>query len=497
MVQATAKSSIARRPIPEIVVDRVWRFFCSVRAAVYEIIILLLMVLAGTLRGSSVPESIAVHIPATRSIVDRWYAWDVFHSLSFVFILTLISVAIAICTINRVPGIWRAIAHPTITTSYGFMRGAEINAQIESHSTQSETLTRAEAVFRKRRYRVLTTERSGEVHFYADRYRYSKFGTFPFHLALIMILVGGIVGARYGFRELEFAIPEGSVREVGHDTSVSVGLTDFRDTYRDNGTAREYRSDLVIYENGEPVKSGTITVNHPISYHGVTFYQSSFGEAVSLRITDDQGRELYNDSVPLGQFQSKLNPEAPAGVIELPIAGASVHIIGPDTDPTSLPELDNLNLTSGQMFIQVRPDYLPSDVMPPSQIVAQGDTVNLSGLNIQFIRERQYTLLQVGKNPGIPIFWAASLLLVGGLGVVFYFPHRRIRGIIGATDESGRTPVFFAPMAKRDWSGQRDFHRLMEDLGAALEVQPDIRQRSVDSDEESGEEPALAPVGAV
>src|SRR5699024_64578 len=35
----------------EIVVDRIWRFFCSVRAAIWEIAFLTLLVLIGTLRG--------------------------------------------------------------------------------------------------------------------------------------------------------------------------------------------------------------------------------------------------------------------------------------------------------------------------------------------------------------------------------------------------------------------------------------------------------------
>src|SRR5215208_695771 len=115
------------RALPEIVVDRIWRFFCSVRAAVVEIAILAVLVLAGTLRGSSVPQSIADVLPITAPVIDRWYAWDVFRSLPFAGILTILSVAIAVCTINRAPGIWQAIAHPSVTTTHGFLRNAEIS----------------------------------------------------------------------------------------------------------------------------------------------------------------------------------------------------------------------------------------------------------------------------------------------------------------------------------------------------------------------------------
>ena len=116
------------RALPEIVVDRIWRFFCSVRAAVVEITILAVLVLAGTLRGSSVPRSIADLFPVTAPLVERWYAWDVFRSLPFAGILTLLSVAISVCTINRAPGIWQAIAHPSVSTTHGFLRNAETSA---------------------------------------------------------------------------------------------------------------------------------------------------------------------------------------------------------------------------------------------------------------------------------------------------------------------------------------------------------------------------------
>jgi cytochrome c biogenesis protein len=496
MEHASAHHHAVRRPLAEVVVDRIWRFFCSVRAAVYEIAFLAVLVLIGTLRGSSVPERIADILPFTRGVVDRWYDWDVFHSLLFIGVLTLISVAIAICTVNRAPGIWTTISHPTITTTRGFIRGADLSAKLEAPGRPAELAARLGDALREKRYRVLTAERDGDVHLYADRYRFAKLATFPFHLALILILIGGIVGARYGFRDNEFIIPEGEVREIGHGTGVSVELIDFKDTYRDNGTPLEYRSQLVLYKNGERVREGAITVNHPLSYNNLTFYQTSFGQAVTLLITDSQGRTVFDGSIPLGIYQSRLNPDAPAGVIELPAFDLSLHVIGPDNNPANQPELDTLGLRSGEMFVQVRPQNLDPSQMPPSAIVGQGDTVQLESLNIQFVRERQFTLLQVANNPGMPIFWTAAFLLVGGLAIVFYFPHRRIRAIVGTDRQTGRAVADLAGLAKRDWSGQRDFRRVCEHAGERLGVLPVIRERARPDDEPENEEleaPAPAP----
>src|SRR4051812_38246833 len=306
------RRTVNPRALPEIVVDRVWRFFCSVRAAVVEIAILALLVLAGTLRGSSVPQSIADLFPVTVPVIERWYGWDVFRSLPFAGIFTLLAVAIAVCTINRAPGIWQAIAHPSVSTTHGFLRNAEASAVFTSPVSPDAFANQLETALRSKRYRVLSEERNGEIHLYADRWRFSRLATFPFHLALIMILAGGIVGATWGFRENEFYIPEASVRDLGHGTGLAVRLNDFSEVYREDGTALAYRSDVTLIKDGEPIESGSLTVNNPLTFGDIVFYQSGFGQAVALKVEDSAGQVLFDDALPLGPFQSKLNPDAPA-----------------------------------------------------------------------------------------------------------------------------------------------------------------------------------------
>jgi cytochrome c biogenesis protein len=467
------RPAVSQRALPEVVVDRIWRFFCSVRAAVAEIAFLALLVLIGTLRGSSVPQTLADTIPPTASVVERWYAWDVFHSLAFSGILTVLAVAITVCTMNRAPGIWQAIAHPTVTTTHGFLRNAEISARFPSSASAADLATNLESNLRSAGYRTLTAERHGEIHLYADRWRHSRLATFPFHLALIMILLGGIVGARWGFREDEFIIPEGSVRELGHDTGVSVRLNDFSDVYREDGSPLVYRSDVTVLKDGEPVQSGAMTVNNPFIFGDIVFYQSGFGQAVALKITDDQGRVLFDDALPLGPFRSKLNPDSPAGRMDLPPAGVALSVVAPDENPANAPELDTLNLLPGEMFFMIRPLGPDSPIAQPiGQTVGQGESIHLGDLQLTFEREKRFSVIQVARNPGIPIFFAAAILLVGGLSITFYFPHRRVRGIVTTTPEG--SVAHLAPIARRDWSARRVFDGLATKLGQRLGIEPEV-----------------------
>lgn len=300
MPRSTARRSA--RALPELVVDRVWRFFCSVRAAVVEIIILALFVLLGTLRGSSVPRTVADALPIAG-------------------ILTILAIAITICTMNRAPGIWLAIAHPTVTTTHGFLRNAEISVQYRSSCSAEALAAQIQDAMRGKGYRTLSEERHGEIHLYADRWRFSRLATFPFHLALILILVGGIVGAARGFRENELIFPEESVRELGHGTGLSVRLNDFSEVYREDGSPKIYRSDITFLQGDQPVDTGSMTVNNPLTFGDIVFYQSGFGQAVAMRVVDKDGKVLYDDALPVGPFQSKLNPDAPAGRMDLVPAG--------------------------------------------------------------------------------------------------------------------------------------------------------------------------------
>ena len=462
-------------------IDRVWRFFCSVRAAIAEIAFLAVLVLIGTLRGSEVPQWLADGIPALQPFVDRWYDWDVFRSPIFAGILALLSIAIAVCTINRVPGIWQTISEPRVQTSPGYLKASDTSATFETKTSAADVASAFEEALRQKRFRVLTKEVGQDIHIYADKNRYGKLGTFPFHLALILLLVGGIVGAQYGFREQEFVIPVGESRSVGHGTNLSVELVNFRDTYTPGAIAESYEADIVIYEGGSPVKSATISPNNPTSHNNATFYQSSLGYGSRMKVTGPDGVLLYEGTVDLGIFTFAGNPDAPAGFVNIPGANSTMTVVGPDTNPLENPELDTLNLLNGQMYVMINPND-GTELDRQVVVVNQGQPVQVGDLTILFEREMQWSLLQVAYNPGIPIFIIASILLVGGLVVTFYLPLRRVRAIASPIPGTDGSRLIAIPLAKRDWSGKRDFFATANRLESALGVRATLRKPESMSD---------------
>ena len=154
-------------------------------------------------------------------------------------------------------------------------------------------------------------------------------------------------------------------------------------------------------------------------------------------------------------------------------AGVALSVVAPDENPANAPELDTLRLRPGEMFFMVRPLGANSPIAQPiGQTISQGETIELGDLSLTFVREKRFSVLQAARNPGIPLFFVAAVLLVGGLAVTFYFHHRRLRGIVSTTP-AGST-VQLAPVARRDWSAKRVFSQVVAAVGQRVGGEPHL-----------------------
>jgi len=140
-----------------------------------------------------------------------------------------------------------------------------------------------------------------------------------------------------------------------------------------------------------------VRVNHPLTWDGVSFYQSSFGSAAAMKVTDGTGKTLYGDNVPL-VWGSK---DGQHSVGQFPLAGKglTVFIVEPasgKTDPT---------IKAGQVQLEITQD---GQKEPTTQVVDQGKPTTIAGLTYTFERTRPFTGLIVARDPG-------AIVRLGGL----------------------------------------------------------------------------------
>jgi len=122
--------------------------------------------------------------------------------------------------------------------------------------------------------------------FYSYKGLIGRIGPVIVHLSIICILIGSIFGALKGFTAQEF-VPKSEIFHVqnivksGQLSKLSqqpLRINDFWIDYDKSGFIRQFQSDMSILSGkGQEVKRKTISVNNPLIYKGVTFYQTDWG----------------------------------------------------------------------------------------------------------------------------------------------------------------------------------------------------------------------------
>ena len=450
------------------VLDRIWRFFISMRTGLLLILGLGLLSLIGTLlvqAPAGMTADPAAYTSWVASIHSKYGGWtpvfdklglfSVFTSIWFKGMTVLLTTSVLACSVNRAPRLWKIAFHPRTRMGDTFFTHAPLSAAVLVPAEPDETMDYVREVLQSHRFRTITDPDENGLNLYADRFRWGPFGTVVAHLSFVIILVGFFVSATTGFKNTQLVVPVGSTVQIGNGTGLSVKAMSFNDAYYPDGSPSDYASDLVLYKNGAQVDRQTIRVNHPMKRDGVSFFQSFFGEAAAMKVTDAAGKTLYADAAAL-QWQSDDGKHS-IGKFDIKSKGLTVYVIdvaSGEVDP---------NIKAGQIQLEIDQDG--KDAPIATQVVDQGKTTTIAGLSYTFERTRQFTGLIVTRDPGAPFVWVGSALLVLGLYMVFFFPHRRMWVRIRKT--SGGTQVLCASTMKRDVTFKGQFHRIVTDIELA------------------------------
>lgn len=236
---------------------------------------------------------------------------------------------------------------------------------------------------------------------------------FPFlHAAIIIILLGGLVGLLYGTRghvvimegesANKFQLPNGETRAL----PFQIAVDKFTLTHYPTGEPKEFRSDVRLLEGGKQVLEGAIRVNHPLTFKGISLYQSDYQVSgvkdVIFQVTDLAGKssELVVEPRATKQITGtnfeirllKLDPRATkrGARVEVAVTGP-----GQENRTLSLHRKDSEPVKLGDVQLRFL-DYFP--------LYATG--------------------LQIGYDPGAVLVWLGCGFLVLGFSLVLFTNHR-------------------------------------------------------------------------
>ncbi len=437
------------------ILDKIWRFFSSVKLAIVLILLIISTAIIGTVIQQGLPDEMYIqhYGTSTFNLLNSFDIFDMYHSWWFELLLMLFIVNVVVCTWDRLPAIFKMFSNPKLKLPIEKLNAFKEKETI-TYNGDRETLIKNLTQRLKEIYKTPIHDDSKEGDFlYLEKGRIARFGPYVTHISLIIIFVGVLIGSFFGFETFVNLVPGEStniVRTLRGNNKItlpfSIKCNHFNVEFYNSGIPKAYKSDLSIISNGNVIARKIIDVNQPLTYKGVTIYQASYGQAGASDFA------LVLSNANKGENYVSLN------------RNQSYHI----TDDTSIAVLDYAQdyqgfgptilvgvykgekLVNTSIYLQRYPDFHGAETV--------------DGYKIKFIKadESYYTGLQVAKDPGAPYVAAGAIILIIGLIMSFFSYRRRIWIFI--PDKLDKTFTVAGVADRNKYSFEMEFKKFVQEI---------------------------------
>ena len=325
--------------------------------------------------------------------------------------------------------------------------------------TVVDLFARVEEVFRSKGYRTKSRQSERSILFAAVAGRWRFLGNFLFHVGLLVITVGGMIGSFWGWSEFMYGRVGDRIPIEG--TGFALVVQDFEIVMTRQMEIKSYVSSVaVVSQGGDTVRTANIEVNRPLRIGGRMIYQSSY-------YADDEEFDWAHIEVGMkGGLERKEAYLRPGDAIAL--------------------EDSSIVLTTGRFFPDFRMGpggpYSASSSMsnPALEVEVRGERgtervwlfllypqfntktsypvrMNLIGLEPVF-----HTGFEINANPGSIVLMAGIIVATAGLLLLYSFHYRLLHGSVDTER------IVIAPRVYR-WkvSIEDEVERIRKDIVAA------------------------------
>jgi len=472
-------------------VNWLWRLFSSVKLAIILILVLTGVGLIGAF-VVQVPKVMGINPSAYATWVSQvgtaqvgvWSPlfkvlgfFNIFHGGFSWFNVAggLLIINILVCSLNRWPNIKLSLQGGSVKRPEEFFTIGKDGSRAEIVSipvSGSEAGKLSENVLRRRNYRVMTITEGENTYIAADKNRWLRLGTYLSHFSLILFVLGFILTAAMGWNITSTPVNVGGDPWiVGNNTNLTVKLNSFNIEYYTNGTVKDYLSNVTLFDSGQQVKQAVVSVNHPLVYNGVHFYQSSYGTSTNVQLqvndvttstTNPTAPPVISDSVfdgtvTLGPMGTDMMSGYNFGTFQLPEQNLTVYIIS-STNP------DDPYIPQGDIDVEFT-DASGNAVGTSPNLLPDNTPTVINGLQFTYSdgSTSQYSIFQVSRDPTNSLIWIASILFILGICMVLYFPYRQTWILLQRKDgENSR--VLIRTIAPRSFNNRGEIESLSRDI---------------------------------
>jgi cytochrome c biogenesis protein len=400
----------------------IFNFFASVRLTVT----VLLTLAATSVIGTVVPQNqnMGAYLHTYGQNLYRLFSvldmFDMYHSWWFQLLLTLLTINIIVCSLDRIPAVWKIVVKPP-----GFKPSRFLNASIQRQVAVASP-DRARSLLEKALSRSIGRVRFEQAQkgywLWSEKGRWTRMGVYVVHLSVVFLLAGGLIGSFWGF-DGAVNIPEGETVKTIHlsNSGKSISLDfeircdKFSVSFYDSGAPSEYRSTLTILEKGAPVLTRDVIVNDPLRYKGINLFQSSYGTLPSqnlvLSFTSRATGMEYTEKIVPGQTVT-----IPEGLGSFTITAFNKNY-----------QFKGHEIGDAYVGMLTPPNGSPVEVVLPIKFpsfdrMRKGDVA----VAIAETETRYYTGLQVTSDPGVWVVYTGFLLMIAGCIITFFMSHQQI-----------------------------------------------------------------------
>jgi len=399
-----------------------WGTLTSIRLTVFLLLILAGVAVIGTVvpQGQSSDQYFSRFGEVWGALLWRsGFAW-VYFSPWFLGPISLLAANILACVVHGLPrAVKRAWQPLSLETALTLPERGRITwpAKVDPHALIAATLSRE---LGRCRQEILPDQ---EIYL-LERGRCRPVGPYLIHVALLLILAGGLIG-KFGGVEGQLAIDQGEVAgtfqvepRIEKPLNFQVRLDKFQVSYYEpGGSPKEFRSDLTFMKDGKEVFRTTCRVNEPVSFGGLTFYQSSYGSQatgpIRLQVQlGDLSRSIeapFRQAVELPGGQGKLIPMKVDGNFQ----GYGPAVLLAFSPGSGHP----------QVFWTLKDHPELGEQPGPYQFTAEA------------IPSGYYSVFQVKHDPGVGWVYAGFLLFLPGLYLAFFRPAERWALVLAKTPQ--------------------------------------------------------------
>lgn len=440
-------------------------FFASVKLAIFLFLFIAITATIGTVIQQG--ERAEVYVQEYGENAYRWFLrlgfTDVYHTWWFTSLLGLLCVNSLTCFYKRFPSVWRSMKQDKVGVTMAFIKNLKQQAEIPLDNTKEAVAQQLVHHFVTKGYRVLAKNEPGEVTVYATKGVMGRVGAHMAHLSATVIIFGGLLGTYYGFQEFGVCL-EGQTYHIPRG-NFDLKVDKFWIDYHENGSVKSYNSTLTVVDGGQNVVTKTISVNDPLVYKGIWFYQSSYGDAwdqvevARVNIKDKETDKVLK-TIDLEWQKEQTLPD-------LNLKVSITDFVADFAFNSTEKKVYSKTIEHANPAVKLVINERDSVQATPWIFQQFPDLFNIKDSKYQFelvgYKPRKFTGLQIAKNPGINIVWTGCTMIVVGITLSSFIFHRRLWAKI-VPGQTGVTVHLGGTTHKSQIDFQKEFRKLTEKI---------------------------------